>query len=66
MAQYTITRSCGHEETVRLFGPGKDRERKLNRMRETLCRECYRKEQAKTEEKRIGISLPHQLMREVA
>ena len=58
MAQYTITRSCGHEETVRLYGPGKDRERKIAWMEQTLCRDCYRAEQARADEEVIGTELP--------
>jgi len=44
MAKYTVKYSCGHgEHTVELFGPSKERERKI-RWYETnrVCPECYR------------------------
>lgn len=42
MAKYTVTRSCGHEETVTLFGKNKERERRLERVEPCkLCSECY-------------------------
>lgn len=45
MAKYTVTRSCGHEEVINLFGKEKDRERRLERSEPyKLCRECYEKE----------------------
>lgn len=42
MAQWTITHSCGHEETHQLYGPGTDRSRKAAWLETTLCSECYR------------------------
>ena len=57
MAKYTIEYTCGHEghREVQLFGPHKERERKLEWMsRECLCPECWRaKKQA--EIKALGI-----------
>lgn len=42
MAKYTVTRSCGHEETVALIGKIKDREWRLGHVEsEKLCSECY-------------------------
>ena len=53
--KYDITYSCGHEGTVQLFGPGKERERKLDWMKgSALCPECY-KEQRRREEKEMGL-----------
>jgi len=45
MAQYDVKMSCGHVETVSLYGPVRERERKMEWMgRERLCRECYQAE----------------------
>ncbi len=45
MAKYTVTRSCGHEETVVLFGPGKQRDWRLESVEPyKLCSECYQAE----------------------
>lgn len=41
MAQYTVTGSCGHDHTVRLYGPGRDRESKLNWYTGRPCPDCY-------------------------
>jgi len=42
MAKYTVTRSCGHEETVALVGKTKDREWRLESVEPyKLCSECY-------------------------
>jgi len=42
MAKYNVTYSCGHEGTETLFGPGRERERKLEWFREGgLCPTCY-------------------------
>jgi hypothetical protein len=46
MAQYTITHTCGHAETVQLYGPGRERERKAEWMTQNVCPECYKAEQA--------------------
>ena len=40
MSKYTITHACGHEETVQLYGPYKDRERKAAWMADQECPEC--------------------------
>lgn len=43
MTKYTVTYSCGHDSTVELFGPGKERERKLEWYQNVaLCPECYK------------------------
>lgn len=47
MAKYTITMSCGHEDTVELFGKTSERERKIEYFKESgLCKECYKKKMA--------------------
>lgn len=52
MAKYTVTRACGHEETVILFGKTKDREWRLEKVEpEKLCYGCYQKELADQREK---------------
>ena len=48
--KYTVTYSCGHSGTVELFGPERDRERKLEWYRDSaVCPECYARQQ--TEER---------------
>ncbi len=43
MAQYTVTYSCGHSDTVQLYGPTKDRERKIAWFEKSgRCASCYR------------------------
>ncbi len=43
MATYTITFGCGHAEEKQLFGPEKERTRKIEYFeREGLCSECYK------------------------
>ncbi len=43
MAKYGVTYSCGHEGQVQLYGPQKERDRKLEWMaRDGLCPECYK------------------------
>jgi hypothetical protein len=42
VAKYGVTYSCGHSGEVTLFGPGKERDRKLEWLaREGSCRECF-------------------------
>lgn len=44
MAKYDVEYSCGHTGTVELYGPNRDRERKLEWMAEGVCPDCYRAE----------------------
>lgn len=45
MAKYTVLMSCGHEDTVELFGKSADRERKIEYFKANgLCKECYKKQ----------------------
>lgn len=54
MAQYTITFSCGHTGTIRLYGKESDRQRSIRYYEENgLCPECYKKQQEEAEKKRI-------------
>lgn len=47
MAQYTVIRSCGHEEIVSLFGKERDRQWRIENVEEQrLCYDCYLAEQA--------------------
>ena len=46
MAKYTITRSCGHDETHNIGGPVKLRDSKATWLESGICRECWAKEQA--------------------
>jgi len=53
MAKYDVTYSCGHSERVKLFGPTRDRERKIEWMESRLCYDCFR---AKLERDRLAAS----------
>lgn len=47
MAKYTVTRSCGHEEVVSLFGKERDRQWRIENVEEQrLCYDCYMAEKA--------------------
>jgi hypothetical protein len=51
MAKYTVTRACGHTETVALFGKGKDRDWRLENVEpQKLCYECWQAELARQRE----------------
>ncbi len=47
MAKYDITRACGHEEEIQIYGPVSGRERQAQYESGRLCRACYLAEQAK-------------------
>lgn len=38
--KYTVTYSCGHEEEIQLFGPNKDRERRIAAFESQECPAC--------------------------
>jgi len=42
----TVTRACGHTETVAIYGPYKAREGRLEYEATKLCADCYRKQKA--------------------
>lgn len=53
MAKYSVTFSCGHEETVELYGKTADRERKIEWMENyAVCSECYQRHKKEQEEAR--------------
>ena len=53
--KYTVKMSCGLEEVVDLFGPGKERERRIQYYEtQGLCKECYLK-QKREAEKAAGL-----------
>lgn len=41
MSKHTITRSCGHNEEVQIFGPYKNREWKLSHEAGRMCYACW-------------------------
>jgi len=66
MAKYDVTYSCGHSDTVQLYGKTRDREWRLAREQEKLCPECWKKyreeerakENAKAAEANKAAGLP--------
>ena len=40
MSKHTVTHACGHTVTHRLYGPGKERDRKLARLAGECCQAC--------------------------
>lgn len=43
MAYYNFTFSCGHEDSIQLFGKEKERQRKIEYFKEFgICKKCYR------------------------
>jgi len=42
MAKYQVTHSCGHTQTVQLFGHHTERDKKIEWFERTLCPDCYR------------------------
>ena len=58
--KYEIMMSCGHEDTVELFGKEKERDRKIEYLKiHGLCKECYRKKKKKRRKKK-GLFLMQQ------
>ena len=46
MAKYDVHCACGHTETIELYGPHKERYRKIEWLeKEGKCSECYKKSQ---------------------
>lgn len=52
MAQYSGTFSCGHEGTVNVIGPTKDRQWKIDRKFGSLCDKCYKEQLEKEKERK--------------
>ena len=49
MAKYEVHYACGHTETIELYGPHKERYRKIEWLeKEGKCSECYKKSQPHT------------------
>jgi hypothetical protein len=44
--QSIVTRACGHQEKVAIYGPYKARESRLEYEATKLCADCYRKQKA--------------------
>ena len=44
MAHYDISHTCGHDERIELFGPTRDRERRIEWLQGRPCTECWKKE----------------------
>lgn len=44
MSKFQITRACGHDEWVQIYGPNKDRDWKAQAESRRLCRDCYEAE----------------------
>ena len=59
MAQYTVEHSCGHTQVHVLFGPTKDRERKLEWMATQPCTECWAAQKRAEEAKKPIIITIH-------
>ena len=49
MAKYNINYSCGHSRVVQLYGPGKERARKLEWMAGQDCPQCWGAKQREIE-----------------
>lgn len=51
MAKYTVSMSCGHKDTVELFGKDTERQRKIEYFEQYgLCKECFKEQARKREE----------------
>lgn len=44
MAHYDISHTCGHDERIELFGPTRERERRIEWLQERPCTKCWKKE----------------------
>lgn len=50
--KYNVKFSCGHEQEIQLFGPTKERERKIQYYEDYgMCSDCYNKKQDKENSK---------------
>ena len=41
--KYTITHKCGHNEVINLYGKTEERNKKIKKLEEEICNECYEK-----------------------
>lgn len=55
--KYEVTYSCGHTDTVQLYGPNKDRERKLEWLKNQLCPDCNKKHLEEERMKKAKLAL---------
>lgn len=46
MAWYEINYTCGHEGRVQLYGPGREREKRIEWMERGVCLDCLRAQKA--------------------
>ena len=44
--KYTVSRVCGHTETVNLYGSRQSREASIQWLEQTMCKKCFRETQA--------------------
>lgn len=59
MAWYEISYTCGHSEREQLYGPEKDRQRKIEWKERGMCPACYRAAQSqKAEQAANAAGLP--------
>ena len=45
MSKYTITRQCGHQETIQIYGKHSGRDNQAEHESTKLCLDCYKAEQ---------------------
>ena len=57
MAHYDITYTCGHEETIELFGKVSERERRIEWLESQPCVECARKESIDQAQSRLDACI---------
>jgi hypothetical protein len=66
--KYNVKFSCGHKETVQLFGKTSDRERRIKYFEEQgLCSECYKEQKkidAEIEAEKAGLVVKDMSYRE--
>ncbi|WP_313971777.1 hypothetical protein [uncultured Selenomonas sp.] len=48
MAKYDITCSCGHTETVQIYGKAAEREKEIARREKGICKDCWKAAQAES------------------
>ncbi|MFD8609745.1 hypothetical protein [Streptomyces sp. NPDC059631] len=63
MARYEISRSCGHLETIELFGSRRERDRRAEweEQQERLCRECWQEKRDREREEEDRAAAAEQL-----
>lgn len=57
--KYTVTRACGHKDTVNLYGPDSIRALNLSWMEHTICKKCYQKKHADEVEECTAERMPY-------